>query len=306
MYRITAIKKAYKPQANIRLELSWDTFVRFVTMPREINEKKELPLWSPARFISRTELTNQKVETVALAVFDIDEGLWFEAHDSFSDYQYIAHTSFSHTPSKPKWRLIIPFEVPIPRHLWGFVWGKLHKFFEEITNVSMDAACKDARRFYYLPAAGEHYKYHINEKGRTLGYDLETLEIEYRYQREREAELKEERRREKERLADMPDYTRDFRKEFINDLKFERSWRESLGHRIGAKITTDRAVHFTCPRCQRNDATFFYLDPVILWDSNGEAYSVNHKAYCFHKESCGGGRPTQWTLWGLAREMGAG
>ena len=80
MYRITAIKKAYKPQANIRLELSWDTFVRFVTMPREINEKKELPLWSPARFISRTELTNQKVETVSLAVFDIDEGLGFEAH----------------------------------------------------------------------------------------------------------------------------------------------------------------------------------------------------------------------------------
>ena len=304
MYKITAIRKAYKPDANIRLEYSWEQLVGFITHPRPITIKKDLPLWSPARFNSRTKLTNEKVDAVSLAVFDIDEGVPFECHQCFGEYQYIAHTSFSHTPNEHKWRLIIPFEVPIPRHLWTFVWGRLHKFFQDTTGREMDVACKDARRFYYLPNKGENYQYFVNDTGRTLGYDLETLERDYRFHKERERELKEERRREKERLADVPEYTRDYKKEFMDDLRFERHWRESLGQRIGAKITTDRAVNFTCPSCGRKDATFFYLEPVIMWDENGEAYSVNHQAYCFHKESCGHGRARKWTLWGLAREMG--
>lgn len=304
MYKITAIRKAFKPNANIRLDYEWDTLVRFLTSPRRIQIKKELPLWSPARFLGRTELTNEKVTFISLAVFDIDSGVPFDAHKSFQEFQYIAHTSFSHTPKNNKWRLIIPFEEPIPRHLWKYVWGKLHQFFKESTGHDMDVACKDERRFYYLPAVGEHYQYSINDKGRTLGYNLETLEREYRIHLEKEAKLKEDRQRERERLNDLPDYSRDFRKEFMDDLRFERSWREALGRRIGAKITNDRAINFVCPKCGRKDATFFYTDPVILWDKNGEAYCVNHKAYCFHKESCGNGRPTEWTLWALARQMG--
>lgn len=304
MYKITAIKKAYKPEINHRLIYSWNTLTRFLVMPRDTPQKKELPLWSPAIFTSDTQLKNETVDVVSLAVFDIDNGLPFSTHESFMDYQYIAHTSFSHTPQHNKWRLVIPFEEPIPSYLWTFVWGKLHKFFQDTTGKNMDVACKDARRFYYLPAGGKHYQYKVNESGRTLGYDLGTLHQEYKEHKEKEKKLREERQREKERLADMPEYTRDFNREFKDNLRFERGYRMSLAQRVGAKVATDRAVHFTCPRCQRKDATFFYLDPIVMWDENGEAYSMNHHAYCFHKESCGNGNARKWTLWGLAREMG--
>ncbi len=320
MHNITAIKKAYKPTTtNIELSYDWDMLVKFITTPRNIQEKKELPLWSPATFHCNDSLTNDNVKEISMAVFDIDNGVPWETHKSFDAYQYIAHTSFSHQEKNHKWRLIIPFESPIPARYWPLVWQRLQSFFISITGQETDISCKDARRFYYLPAADKHfvgfypnpkdgwrYRWVHNDYGRTLSYDFQEMErILFDLEVKRKATL-ERKAQEKTKRTCIPEYSRDFRSEMIEDLSFEASSRISLGRRIGAKIVLDRAVNFPCPKCGRKDATFFYLDPCIMYDDNDKEYATNIHAYCWHKNSCGNGTASQWTLWGLARALGVG
>jgi hypothetical protein len=145
------------------------------------------------------------VVEISCAVFDIDEGLEWEVHNHFKDYQYIAHTSFSHCDTKHKWRLVIPFTTPVPSHLWEGAWMQCKRFFFEMTGKPMDEKCKDARRFYFV-AAGEpimgsnpktycngldEYLVHVNY-GQCMSIDFQKCE-NYKAQLEQEQKDKIER-----------------------------------------------------------------------------------------------------------------
>ena len=64
-------------------------------------------------------------------------------------------------------------------------------------------------------------------------------------------------------------------------LKTQRDWRTILAGKLGAKIIKssdgDRAEKWTCPQCNRADATYFYLDGITNISS----------AKCGHLNSCG-------------------
>ena len=324
MYKITAIRKIYEPISYKKLTFSWETFSRFITMTRTDGQKdkKEVPVWSPACF-GRYPLKNDNVLFVSFAVFDIDGGLEWDKHNLFDSYQYIAHTSFSHTYANHKWRLIIPFETPIPNELWLTAWNRLAKWFEDITGIKADKACKDARRFYYLPTGKPSmedgvvrgfYSYegkyqrvrtHVNNEGRTLAYDLQDLKQEKEHIEQKKRRWLEKKRRELMAMENLPEFQRNAQRELKLRILTDRSWRETLGLRMGAKITHDRAVKFKCPGCGKSDATYFYLDPIVVNGVNektGEEVQVcvNFKAYCQHLNNCG----LSWDLFELGKQMG--
>ena len=305
MYKITALRKIYKPKDSFRLQYSFENLAEFITTPRNIKEKIELPCWSPATF-KGTKLTNDNVLEVSCAVFDIDEGLKFSTHEKFKDYQYIAHTSSSHCDTLHKWRLVIPFTKPIPSNLWDGAWMQCKRFFFERTGKVMDEKCKDARRFYFV-AAGEpvygsgekcyvngrdEYFSHIYE-GKPFSIDLEKCK-KYKVQLEKEQKDKIERMKKRyHAIQSLPAYMQNPKESLALKLATDAHYREQLGYKIGGKNSggaNPRMIGWTCPSCGRNDATFFYVHPM----------GNRTTAQCGHMNSCG-----EWfNLFQLGRNKG--
>jgi hypothetical protein len=61
--------------------------------------------------------------------------------------EYVAYTTWSHTPDDPHWHLVLPLANPVPGHLWSDVWVRLL----ERINVVGDPQTKDAARIFYRP-----------------------------------------------------------------------------------------------------------------------------------------------------------
>ena len=56
----------------------------------------------------------ENMDLASLMVLDIDDGLSLEnIHSVLSKYEYALHSSYSHSPSKPKWRVVLPLAEPI-------------------------------------------------------------------------------------------------------------------------------------------------------------------------------------------------
>lgn len=303
--KITALKKIYNPKEPIFLDYSFEKLAQFIITPRDNKEKIEIPAWSPATF-QGDKLTNENVVEISCAVFDIDEGLEWEVHNHFKDYQYIAHTSFSHCDTKHKWRLVIPFTTPVPSHLWEGAWMQCKRFFFEMTGKPMDEKCKDARRFYFV-AAGEpimgsnsktycngfdEYLVHVNY-GQTMSIDFQKCE-NYKAQLEQEQKDKIERmKRRYNAIQSLPQYMQNPKESLHLKLSTDSSYREQLGNKIGGRNSggaNPRMTGWDCPSCGRNDATYFYVHPL----------GNRTTAQCGHMNSCG-----QWfTLFQLGRDKG--
>ncbi|MGB8409052.1 MAG: hypothetical protein WCE58_03985, partial [Gallionella sp.] len=87
-----------------------------------------------------------------MAVFDVDVGVTPEAVKSIlGGFAYVLHSTWSHTPDKPSYRVIVPFTTPVPKQVWPQIWPRLNLFLGGIN----DPATKDPARIYYLPSHPE-------------------------------------------------------------------------------------------------------------------------------------------------------
>ena len=83
-----------------------------------IQEKKQLPLWSPTVFKNERR-SGFNAHVLYFLVFDMDDGqTGFDTWRLFHQYHVMAHTSFSHRPQHHKYRIILPLENPIPATEW--------------------------------------------------------------------------------------------------------------------------------------------------------------------------------------------
>ena len=297
MYTITALRKIYNTQNPIQMEYSFEQLAKFLTMPRSIDKKEELPAFSPAMFFKRG-LKNSDVMAVSLAVFDIDEGLDFGYHRAFQDFKYIAYTSFSHSNKKHKWRLVIPFAKPVETFenvdYWAGAWMQCKKMFFEYTGRTMDEQCKDPRRFYFLPNTGSQFHINIPEDGDGL-FSID-FDVAHKYVEEKKKEQMEKLERMRKRakaIENMPYYLQDPKEHLSIKLATEESYRIELGNKIQGKNSggsNPRIVGWKCPNCGRSDATYFYVSPV----------ANSSWANCGHMNSCG----QRWSLFTLGRLFG--
>jgi len=111
-----------------------------------------------ATFREDSRLEEQNVETVTGLILDVD-GKFKDGKDeryevvdpdwllALLPYRGVAHTSYTHTPSHPKYRVILPLADEITYtegvRLWFWIYEK--------TQRKIDPQCKNPGRMYFLP-----------------------------------------------------------------------------------------------------------------------------------------------------------
>lgn len=111
------------------------------------------------------------VEHISMGILDYDAGIGpKEAYRHFKHLglEHVIYTTHSHTVEKPKFRVVIPFAETIEADVWDNVWLHLRDL-ATIDEHSIDLACSDAARLYYLPShrAGTKPLFH-HEPGELL------------------------------------------------------------------------------------------------------------------------------------------
>lgn len=151
-----------------QMENSWSDMVKLLTggalftgsmtlseyqaaTDKEKKAAKDGLAWIPCSAIDPAGKREQSNMNLAFAmVLDIDIGMALEdVVAKLGEYEYVLHSSYSHSPEKPKWRVVIPFRTPIPAQDLPRVFD----VFQTRFGGALDPACgHDPARMYYLPA----------------------------------------------------------------------------------------------------------------------------------------------------------
>lgn len=107
------------------------------------------PAWSPAVYPEGVNRSKSGVAAVTALVMDVDDGTPIEEfHRKLEGYAYFWHTSYSHTPEHPKYRIVVFLAAPVQAAQWGELWLRAQAWM----GGHLDPATKDASRLYYLPS----------------------------------------------------------------------------------------------------------------------------------------------------------
>jgi uncharacterized protein (DUF927 family) len=127
--------------------LTWAEF-REEFSQHPVRLQKDGSAWSPVSIVKGGTRNNESVDLVYFAMLDIDTNTPYEPLlERFSDFTYLAHSSFRHTNEYHKYRVILPLAVPVPASEWETVWAR----FNQMVGGINDASVKDASRLYYTP-----------------------------------------------------------------------------------------------------------------------------------------------------------
>jgi len=112
-----------------------------------LSDKRRGRCWSPTRYAdgARTR-ANTGVESVSMLVFDMDKVP--PDADRLVGVYWLGHTTYQHTPTAPRWRVVVPLSAPVPATQWSDVWRRARA----ALCPEADPICKDQSRQYYLPA----------------------------------------------------------------------------------------------------------------------------------------------------------
>lgn len=140
---------------NLGVPHRWNALdlLRMVLRPVVGTAKNRLPLWGPTTyglpFLEEGKPVCRRAsnaELLSMVVLDVDDGTSVDELIEPGVF-CLAHTSWSHTPDAPKWRVIYPLAEPVPAAQWGDTWrGVAAKW------PSIDPSTKDPSRMYYVPA----------------------------------------------------------------------------------------------------------------------------------------------------------
>jgi hypothetical protein len=128
-----------------KFAISWLGLSSLLQISEATFEKTDRALWSPVTYFHNTTRGNRNVEYVTCLVVDMD-GEAFD-HARLNGLEYVAYTTWSHTPDDQHWHLVLPLAYPVPADRWSEVWTHLH----ERINVVGDPQTKDPARLFYLP-----------------------------------------------------------------------------------------------------------------------------------------------------------
>lgn len=109
---------------------------------------KDGPGFVPAVFKADGKRCTADVVEVSALVLDIDDGTpYSQLLPKLGVFAHIYHTSHSHTPEHPKYRVVLLLDSPVPTTDWQTFWHRAQQFFGH-----MDPATKDPCRLYFLPS----------------------------------------------------------------------------------------------------------------------------------------------------------
>lgn len=178
---VTFFPKLHFTTQYVQREVSWEDLAQrplILGGPHHTHDKNVVPLIGPFRLRNDPEAAKRDcwVEAVTLAMFDADTGPITPCLAALEEegLSYIAYTSFSHTPEKEAWRLILnPQREMLPDE-----WRALQPYW--ISRYKIPAPldkCKGASHAYYLPSCPPeraHLAKFLYRSGKRLPVD-ETL-----------------------------------------------------------------------------------------------------------------------------------
>lgn len=113
--------------------------------------QKDGACWIPCSVLDvNGSRTQANMSEAHLLVLDIDTGMPLgEVKARLNGLEAAIHSSFSHTPEHPKWRVVMPLKAAIP----ASDLANLFDHFQVRFGGALDASCgHDPARLYYLPA----------------------------------------------------------------------------------------------------------------------------------------------------------
>lgn len=141
-------------------EIDWPAFLSFVRESTIADDKSGLEGWSPAKF-SENRRARAHVEAVSAIVLDDDStGLPIDG-TPFEAFAGVIHTSHSHTPEHPKYRIVLRCSRDMTPDEHARVWRWVRDY-AAAGGQTIDEATKDPSRLWFVPAhrAGAPYEYH--------------------------------------------------------------------------------------------------------------------------------------------------
>lgn len=259
-----------------RLALDWkglgELLTDHVRFPADA-DKRTLPAWSPAVLPEGATRANDRVESLSCIVLDYDDGTSPDvALVPWLDWPCIVHSSWSHSEALTKFRLIVPLARPVPLRAWRWVWS----WAAGRAAGTIDQACKDASRLYFLPArrgAGAVFSFCHDPGGYLCDPDWHRQTEEALALAGRAPEAVAARVR-----ADIPQTPTSVGKGLSaarEALRRDPRVRRQAAAFLGARTTTERAYGIKCPKCG-DRSVWFLLEP-----------DKKAGCECNHKNSCG-------------------
>jgi hypothetical protein len=134
-----------KPRVVLQERRSWAALARWLLDHEEGLDKKAIGLWAPTLYGVQYR-KDENVVSIGAAVLDFDHVTpdW----SLLEPYEYVGHTSFSHTADDPHWRVILPLVEPIPADQWEEAWGRIHFWL----GPTVDDSCSNPSRAYFNPS----------------------------------------------------------------------------------------------------------------------------------------------------------
>ena len=135
-----------------RARFGLDGLARLLTTVHRRTERDGLQ-WSPACYRPGGRRRNSDVQAISCLVADLDHGrLDLDAvAAAVRGCSHILHSTWRHTPQRPRLRLIVPLAEDVPAADYRGVWRRW-QWHLSLFGIRLDAACSDISRAYYLPA----------------------------------------------------------------------------------------------------------------------------------------------------------
>ncbi|MCB9532155.1 MAG: hypothetical protein H6700_10350 [Myxococcales bacterium] len=113
--------------------------------------KRDLRLWSPALYRAGAARGSDGVEHVSCLVLDYDDTPLDEIDATWASWFRIIHTTWSHTPTSPRFRAVLPLSEPVLAEDWPTVW----RWAAELSRGRIDAALSGCAAAFALPATAD-------------------------------------------------------------------------------------------------------------------------------------------------------
>ena len=124
----------------------------------EYRNQKDGPMISPAVFKAGMTRAKNAVKSVSMGMFDFDNVDPATVRETLvaSGILAILISTYSHTPDKPSFRVVVPFTEPVAAGRWP----KLFAQFDELFDGAIDPSTKPACQAFYLPSCPLKHKAH--------------------------------------------------------------------------------------------------------------------------------------------------
>lgn len=225
--------------------------------------KRALPAWSPWRY--RTRARSQGGATAAACLvldFDHPRVSMDACRALWAPWAHMGHTTWSHAEDAPRWRVVLPLQVPVVAARWSRLWA-----WACARDPDHDASCSDAGRLYFSA-----WRPSSSSPATAWCHDGPWLNVD-------ELELPNVA----PRTRTAPGGGREPRPSGGRPRLDAPGDREAHGLAVGGRVRGDgdqrRIVDAPCPRCGR-PSVWWWVSPAS-WRGAG----------CDHRQSCG------WTGW---------